>query len=92
MADVRVMCIIKPNPQSPHEHITHVGGSGWLWTREEVILSIDAGTNSFYVADDRTHRRSEVGVVRSAGHPAYLRTYADGVWNDNLLALPQCPR
>jgi hypothetical protein len=21
----------------------------------------------------------------------YLRTYADGQWNDNLLSLPECP-
>lgn len=25
MADVQVTCITKPHPQSPHEHITHVG-------------------------------------------------------------------
>ena len=25
MADVRVTCITKPHPQSPHEHITHLG-------------------------------------------------------------------
>jgi hypothetical protein len=29
---------------------------------------------------------SQVGVVRAS--PPYLRTYADGIWNDNLLALP----
>jgi hypothetical protein len=28
----------------------------------------------------------EVHVVDS--HPSYLRTYADGKWTDNLLALP----
>jgi hypothetical protein len=25
------------------------------------------------------------------GRPAYLRTYADGDWNNNLLSLDQCP-
>jgi hypothetical protein len=25
MADVQVTCITKPHPQSPHEHITHLG-------------------------------------------------------------------
>jgi hypothetical protein len=29
---------------------------------------------------------SQVGVVDA--NPPYVRTYADGVWNDNLLALP----
>jgi hypothetical protein len=93
MADVQVTCITKPNPQSPHEHITHIGSlnGAWKLTREEVIASIDAKTNTFYVIDPRTGKRSEVGVVRAAGHAPYLRTYADGNWNNNLLSLDQCP-
>ena len=93
MADLQVTCITKPHPQSPHEHITHVGNPahGWKWTREVVIASIDAKTNTFFVIDPRTGRRSDVGVVRPAGRSPYLRTYADGVWNDNLLSLNQCP-
>ena len=96
MADVQVTCITKPHPQSSHEHITHVGnpnspGGGWKWTREDVIASIDAGTNTFFVLDPRNGKRSDVGVVRPAGKSAYLRTHADGDWNDNLLSLSQCP-
>jgi hypothetical protein len=90
MADVRVTCITKPHPQSPHEHITHLGGAKWKWTREQVIASIDAKTNRFYVLDPRTGQRADVGVVRPAGRPAFVRTYADGDWNDNLLSLNQC--
>jgi hypothetical protein len=34
MPDAQVTCITKPNPQSAHEHITHLGnGSKWRWTR-----------------------------------------------------------
>lgn len=93
MADVRVTCITKPNPQSPHEHITHLGNpsAGWKWTREQVINSIDDKTNTFFVIDPQTNKRSEVGVVREAGKAPYLRTYADGNWNNNLLSLNQCP-
>ncbi len=93
MADVRVTCITKPHPQSPHEHITHLGNpaAGWKWTREQVIASIEAKTNTFYVIDPNTRKRSDVGVVRSEGKAPYLRTYADGYWNNNLLALNQCP-
>jgi hypothetical protein len=93
MADVQVTCITKPHPLSPHEHITHLGNPqvGWEWTREQVIASIEAGTNTFYVRDPKTGKRSEVGVVRPAGRAPYLRTHADGYWNDNLLALDQCP-
>ena len=47
MADVRVTCITKPNPQSQVEHITHLGGSGWKWTREQVIASIEGGSTRF---------------------------------------------
>jgi hypothetical protein len=92
MADVEVTCITKPHPQSPHEHITHLGNPQvpWEWTRDQVIASIDAGANTFYVLDPRTGKRSDVGVVRPAGKAAYVRTYADGDWNNNLLSLDQC--
>ena len=92
MADVQVTCIIKPYPQSPHEHITHLGNPPtWMWTREQVIASIDATTNTFFVRDARSGKRADVGVVREAGKAPYLRTYADGTWNNNLLSLDQCP-
>jgi hypothetical protein len=93
MADVRVTCITNPHPLSPHEHITHLGNpaAGWKWTRDEVIASIDAQTNTFYVVDQNNGNRSNVGIVRPAGRAPYLRTHADGDWNDNLLSLNQCP-
>lgn len=93
MADVQVTCIIKPHPQSPHEHITHLGNPpAWLWTREQVVASIDAKTNTFFVRDPLTGKRADVGVVREeAGKAPYLRTYADGCWDNNLLSLNQCP-
>jgi hypothetical protein len=93
MADVQVTCITKPNPQSPHEHITHLGNpaANWKWTRQQVIASIDEKTNSFYVLDPASGKHSNVGVVRPAGRLPYLQTHADGVWNNNLLSLDQCP-
>ncbi|MBS1686264.1 MAG: DUF3892 domain-containing protein [Bacteroidetes bacterium] len=92
MADARITHIRKPNRMSNHEHITHVGNlsQSWIWTREAVIQSIDAGTNTFYVLDAATNKRSEVGVVRPTHGSPYLRTHADGYWNDNLLSLPEC--
>ena len=93
MADVQVTCIIKPQPNSPHEHITHLGNpaGNWIWTREHVIKSIDEKSNTFYVLDPANRKRAEVGVVRETGKAPYLRTYADGQWNNNLLSLNQCP-
>ena len=90
MPDVQITCITKPDRTSTHEHITHVGNCpSWKWTRERVIESIDAGTNTFYVKDS-AGKRSDVMVVRSPGRAPYLRTRADGVWNDNLLSLHPC--
>jgi Protein of unknown function (DUF3892) len=95
MADCQVTCITKPRPLDPHEHITHVGNPHanppWRWTREQVIDSIDRRTNTFYVIDARTGRRADIAVFRQAGKVPFLRTHADGDWNDNLLSLPQCP-
>jgi hypothetical protein len=62
-----------------------------VWPREQVIASIEAGTNTFFVPDERSGKRADVGVVREAGKAPYLKTHADGYWNDNLLALNQCP-
>lgn len=94
MADVQITCIIKPHPQSPHEHITHVGNCSatpaWKWTREQVIASIDTRTNTFYVLDPNSGKRADIGVRREAGKQPFLQTHADRVWNNNLLSLPQC--
>ncbi len=87
MSDVKVTCITKPDRDSPHEHITHLGNpaANWKWTREQVIASIDGGTNTFFVTDPNNGKRSDVGVVRVAGRVPYLRTHADGDWNNNLV-------
>ena len=90
MADVRVMCVNNLPRNNPHEGITHLGGQGgggWRWTRQEVIDSIKAAGNTFYTLENG--RRAEVAVVNGQ-HGEYLRTHADGQWNDNLLALPEC--
>jgi hypothetical protein len=82
-----VKCINKQPRNNPHEGITHLGGDGWKWTRQQVIDSIRAKTNSFYTLVGGT--RANVGVVDGPNGP-YVRTYADDKWNDNLLALPEC--
>ena len=48
MADVRVKCINKQPRNDTHEGITHLGGDGWKWTRQQVADSIRAKTNTFY--------------------------------------------
>lgn len=91
MADVLVTCINKKDRYSSYEGITHLGnpnaGGGWKWTRADVIASIEAKTNTFYTYVNGN--RGDIGVVNGP-NGKYLRTYADGKWNDNLLSLPEC--
>lgn len=93
MPDCQITCIIKPHSQSPHEHITHAGNpaGGWVWTREQIIASIDARTNTFFVTDPQSGKRANVHVRREVGKLPYLQTQADGYWGNNLLSLIQCP-
>lgn len=89
MADARVTCINKQPRHNPHEGITHLGGKTWRWTRQEVINSIRAGTNTFYTSVDG--KRADIEIVEGPNGP-YLQTRADGRLNNNLLSLPECPR
>lgn len=87
MSDLQVTCINKTPRNDPHEGITHLGGAGWKWTRQKVVDLINAKAHTFFTLVGG--KRANVGVVNGP-NGAYLRTYADGVWNDNLLALPEC--
>jgi hypothetical protein len=87
MADAQVTCINKQPRTNSHEGITHLGGATWRWTREQVIASIEDGSNTFHTTV--YGKRADVGVVNGP-NGKYVRTHADGQWNDNLLALPEC--
>jgi hypothetical protein len=88
ISDVQVTCINKQPRNNTHEGITHLGGASWKWTRAQVIQSIEDKSNSFFT--NVNGKRADVGVVEGS-NGKYVRTYADGVWNDNLLALVECP-
>lgn len=93
MANCQITCITKPNVHSPHEHITHVGNPSvpWKLTTTQVIHKIENKIDTFYVKDSKTGKVAYVGVIRILGKMPFIRTYADGDWNDNLLSLNQCP-
>lgn len=88
MADVQVTCINKKTHQNPHEGITHLGTKDGRWTRQQVIEWIEAKTHTFHTLVKGN--RADIGVVDGV-NGKYVRTYADGKWDDNLLALPECP-
>lgn len=95
MPDCQITCITKPNVNSAHEHITHVGNSQWSMKTlpvETVISTIKNGTNTFYVRDARGNRADVRVVAASTGRREHIRTYADGIPTDNLLNLNQCSR
>lgn len=73
-----------------HEHIASVrwqdpgNGTADVSTREAMVAWIRKGNRAFV-----TDGRNTVDVLVVNAHPPYLRTYADGKWTDNLLALPR---
>lgn len=92
MTEHQVTCVTKPDRMSRHEHITHIGNiaNGWKITRQSAIERIESKKEAFYTVDKVSGKRAYIGVVREAGKVPYLRTYADGTWNDNLLAQAEC--
>ena len=92
MPEYHITCINKPHRESSHEHITHIGNLSEKWriTREDAIVRIDDKTDQFYTIEVSTGKKCYVGVVREHGKTPFLRTHADGKWNDNLLAQAVC--
>src|SRR4051794_29736391 len=88
MQDVQVTCINKPHRDSPHEAITHLGGANWRRTRQQVVDAIEVERYRFYTFVGG--KRADLAVRISANGTKYVQTHADGYWNNNLLALPEC--
>lgn len=87
MSDLQVTCINKVNRDSRHEGITHLGGTGWRWTSQDVITMIKDGIHTFYTL---VNGKKAIIKVIPGPNGKYLRTEADGTLNDNLLELPEC--
>lgn len=86
MAEYLVTCVHKQKNAIPHEGITHLGGSGWRHSCEEVIDSITRGNT--YVTRLNGHGTG-IAIFKSV-NGEYPRGYADLSWNDNLLLVPHC--
>ena len=78
---------------SGHESITHykwrndIGGETGHTDKPTLVTWVDTASNSAYVSSGSS--RVAVGLVRPQYGEPYLRTHANGVWTDNLLALPR---
>jgi hypothetical protein len=94
MNEFEVTCITKSTTHGSCEHITEIGGhsgGGWRLSKEAAIHQIENKIAAFFTVDRATNRKVYVAVVREPGKAPYLRTHADGKWNDNLLAQTSCP-
>jgi hypothetical protein len=77
-----------------HQHITD-----YMWrssddtgavnssSKRSMVECLDKPGTAAYVSSGTA--RAAVAVIRPEGREPYLRTYADGVWSDNLLSLPR---
>lgn len=90
---VQIQCVNKRPRHDPHLRISHVGGvnangTRWRLTEEDAISGARQGRWIFYVYIRGV--RADVVIASHDGSP-YLKTRADGLHPDNLLALPECP-
>lgn len=78
-----------------HEHITNIlwipsddqGAQAKSNTRAEIVAFVEKGGKAYVEDDDGDV--AYLGVRVSSAGNKYVQTYADGIWTDNLLALPR---
>jgi hypothetical protein len=90
---VEISCVKKQPRYDPHQRISHVGGlnddrTRWWLSLDEAIQGIESGKWAFWTMGGG--RRANV-VIAYHNMNKYLKTQADGVQPDNLLALSECP-
>lgn len=89
----QIICINKPNRDSSHEHITHIGGNWGIGgskekiTVETAISHIEAKAYEYYVSVGGY--TTDVIVVNGV-YRKFIKTKSDSTGKDNLLALQEC--
>jgi hypothetical protein len=92
---IRITCISKAGGDHENRHVA-ISNLGWDGTgtkgnstRLEMYDWIKHQKGEAYVRDGNGNT-AHVGTVETDRGTKYVRTYADGKWTDNLLALPEC--
>ena len=87
MASYQVTCHV-PDGTDKDQRIDAIGGSVWKHLIDEAIKNIDTRSHDYWtnVAGARA-----VVIVATRPNGKYLKTTADGIEPNNLLALPRCP-
>jgi Protein of unknown function (DUF3892) len=94
---VRITCIRKAGGDhyDPHIAISNLGwvndgtGENGSSTREQLYDWLRNHNGVAYVLD-RWGNKAFVYPRENASGTRFVQTYADNVWTDNLLALPEC--
>ncbi len=87
MAELQITWVNKNPKDDTHHGITHLGGPGWRGTRGEVLAAMEAGAIYYAMVGEK---KAEIRIMTERNGAKYLRMFADGYWNDGLLALPAC--
>ncbi len=94
---IRIICINKEHGyhQDPHHAIQNLG-----WTNEEdgktgkntrlEIYNWLKNQGGKACVTDQNGNRAYVYPRENANGTKFVQTYADNVWTDNLLSLPEC--
>lgn len=87
-----VSCINKTFHQDPHSRITNIGGiwtdgAHWKIPQEQAISDIESGKFVFCVI---ANGKSVRIVIATHNGRKYIKTENDGLYQNNLLSLPEC--
>jgi hypothetical protein len=89
----QICCVAKSAFMNHHQRLRLVGGvnpdgAWWKMAEADAIAGIEAGRWVFFIGSDGRER--EVVVATSRYGTKYLKTAADGLQPESLLALPEC--
>jgi hypothetical protein len=89
-----VICITKPDVNSSHEQITHIGYYESM-NQPRVIIPVEDAIKRIELYDRAFHvyagpKIALLKVERQQDGKAYIKTVPDELQKDNLLNLPRC--